>query len=150
MGRTKTMTKTVKHQIIKFNENRSTLEAKFDLKSPHCYHITSYLFFQSEEEDVQRIVSSIINRFKTYIRYNMNCKKEINIIDIPNEIVAGERFCIGIEFAGLIDEEMTKALLLDKAERMAMLLEEFTRTLNANWILLSKTRKGNRRKREEI
>ena len=145
MGRTKTMTKTVKHQIIKFNENRSTLEAKFDLKSPHCYHITSYLFFQSEEEYVQRIVSSIINRFKVYIRYNMNCKKEIVILDYPNSIEQGEKFCISVEFAGLIDEEMTKALLLDKAERMAMLLEEMTKTLNYHMVILTKSSKGNRK-----
>lgn len=147
MGRTKTIEKTVKHQIIKFNENRSRLEAKFDLKSPHCYHITSSLFFQSEEEDVQRIVSSVCKRFKTYIKYNMNCQKEIIILDYPNSIEQGDKFCISVEFAGLIDEEMTKALLLDKAETMAMLLEEMTRTLNANWIILSQSRKGNRRKR---
>lgn len=145
MGRTKTIEKTVKHQIIKFNENRSRLEAKFDLKSPHCYHITSSLFFQSEEEDVQRIVSSIIKRFKVYIKYNMNCKKEIIILDYPNSIEQGEKFCISVEFAGLIDEEMTKSLLLDKAETMAMLLQEMTKTLNYNMVILTKSTKGNRK-----
>ena len=144
MGRRKTMTKTVKHQIIKFNDNRSTLEAKFDLKSPHCYHITSYLFFQSEE-DVSRIVSSVCKRFKTYIKYNMNCQKEIIILDYPNSIEQGEKFCISVEFAGLNDKEMTKALLLDKAERMAMLLEEMTKTLNYNMVILTKSTKGNRK-----
>ncbi|WP_406535475.1 hypothetical protein [Methanobrevibacter sp.] len=144
MGRTKTFTKTIRHQNINFNQNRSILEAKFDLKSPHCYHITSYLFFQSEE-DTSRIVSSVCKRFKTYIKYNMNCKKEIIILDYPNTIEQGEKFCISVEFAGLIDEEMTKSLLLDKAERMAMLLEEFTRTLNSNMIILTKSTKGNRK-----
>lgn len=145
MGRTKTMTKTVRHQNINFNQNRSILEAKFDLKSPHCYHITSYLFFTTEEEDASRIVSSVCKRFKTYIKYNMNCQKEIIILDYPNSIGQGEKFCISVEFAGLLNEEMTKSLLLDKAERMAMLLEEFTRTLNANMIILTKSTKGNRK-----
>lgn len=76
----------------------------------------------------------------------MNCKKEICIIDYPNKIQAGEKFCIQVEFAGLIDEEMTKAILLDKCERMAMLLEEFTRTLNANMIILTSSSRGNRKK----
>ena len=145
MGRTKTMTKTIRHQNINFNQNRSILEAKFDLKSPHCYHITSYLFFQSEEEDVSRIVSSVCKRFKTYIKYNMNCQKEIIILDYPNTIEQGEKFCISVEFAGLIDEEMTKSLLLDKAETMAMLLEEMTKTLNYNMVILTKSTKGNRK-----
>lgn len=145
MKRTKTMTKTIRHQNINFNQNRSILEARFDLKSPHCFSITSYLFFQSEEEDVSRIVSSVCKRFKTYIKYNMNCKKEIIILDYPNSIEQGDKFCISVEFAGLIDEEMTKALLLDKAETMAMLLEEMTKTLNYNMVILTKSTKGNRK-----
>lgn len=75
----------------------------------------------------------------------MNCQKEIIILDYPNSIGQGEKFCISVEFAGLLNEEMTKSLLLDKAERMAMLLEEFTRTLNANMIILTKSTKGNRK-----
>ncbi|MEE3490580.1 MAG: hypothetical protein VZR10_06915 [Methanobrevibacter sp.] len=145
MGRTKTFTKTIRHQNINFNQNRSILEARFDLKSPHCFNITSYLFFQSEEEDVSRIVSSVCKRFKTYIKYNMNCKKEIIILDYPNSIEQGDKFCISVEFAGLIDEEMTKSLLLDKAETMAMLLEEMTKTLNYNMVILTKSTKGNRK-----
>lgn len=145
MGRTKTFTKTIRHQNINFNQNRSILEARFDLKSPHCFNITSYLFFQSEEEDVTRIVSSVCKRFKTYIKYNMNCQKEIIILDYPNSIEQGEKFCIQVEYAGLNKEKMTKSLLLDKAERMAMLLEEFTRTLNSNMIILTKSTKGNRK-----
>lgn len=139
------MTKTIRHQNINFNQNRSILEARFDLKSPHCFNITSYLFFQSEEEDVQRIVSSVCKRFKTYIKYNMNCQKEICIIDYSSSITPGEKFCISVEFAGLIDEEMTKSLLLDKAETMAMLLEEMTKTLNYNMVILTKSTRGNRK-----
>ena len=77
----------------------------------------------------------------------MNCKKQIIILNIPTRIEQGDKFSISVEFAGLIDEEMTKSLLLDKCERMAMLLEEFTRTLNANMIILTKPSKGNRKKR---
>ena len=134
-----------KYEYVKFNNNRSQLEGKFSLDAPHCFHITSYLFFTTEEEDVIRIVSSVCKRFKTYIKYNMNCKKEIIILDYPNSIEQGDKFCISVEFAGLIDEEMTKSLLLDKAERMAMLLEEFTRTLNYNMVILTKSTKGNRK-----
>lgn len=75
----------------------------------------------------------------------MNCKKEIIILDYPNSIEQGDKFCISVEFAGLIDEEMTKALLLDKAETMAMLLEEMTKTLNYNMVILTKSTKGNRK-----
>lgn len=140
------MTKTIKHQNVYFNDNRSMLEARFDLKNPHCFTITSYLFFTTEEEDASRILSSITNRFRTYIKFNMCSEKEINIIDYPTTIEQGEKFCIQVEYAGLNKEEMTKSLLLDKAERMAMLLEEFTRTLNANMIILTKSSKGNRKK----
>lgn len=135
-----------KFEYVKFNNNRSQLEGKFSLDAPHCYHITSYLFFTTEEEDVQRIVSSVCKRFKTYIKYNMCSEKEINIIDYPSSITQGEKFVISIEYSGLIGEHMTKALLLDKCERMAMLLEEFTRTLNANMIILAKSSRGNRKK----
>jgi len=135
-----------KFEYVKFNNNRSQLEGKFSLDAPHCYHITSYLFFTTEEEDVQRIVSSVCKRFKTYIKYNMCSEKEINIIDYPSSITQGEKFVISIEYSGLIGEHMTKSLLLDKCERMAMLLEEFTRTLNANMIKLTSSSRGNRKK----
>lgn len=146
MCRTKTMVKTIKHQNVHFNDNRSMLEARFDLNNPHCFTITSYLFFTTEEEDAPRILSSITNRFRTYIKFNMCCEKEINIIDYPSKIEQGEKFCIQVEYAGLNKEKMTKSLLLDKAETMAMLLEEFTRTLNSNMIILTKSLRGNRKK----
>ena len=76
----------------------------------------------------------------------MCSEKEINIIDYPSSITQGEKFVISIEYSGLIGEHMTKALLLDKCERMAMLLEEFTRTLNANMIILTSSSRGNRKK----
>lgn len=135
-----------KYEYVKFNNNRSQLEGKFSIDAPHCFHITSYLFFTTEEEDAPRILASIVNRFKTYIKYNMNCEKEINIIDYSSSIIPGEKFVISIEYSGLIGEHMTKALLLDKCERMAMLLEEFTRTLNANMIILTSSSRGNKKK----
>ena len=135
-----------KYEYVKFNNNRSQLEGKFSLDAPHCYHITSYLFFTTEEEDVQRILASIVNRFKTYIKFNMCSEKEINIIDYSSSIIPGEKFCISVEYSGLIGEHMTKSLLLNKCERMAMLLEEFTRTLNANMIILTSTSRGNKKK----
>ena len=135
-----------KYEYIKFNNNRSQLEGKFSLDAPHCYHITSDLFFTTEEEDAQRILASVVNRFKTYIKYNMNCLKEICIIDYSPNITQGEKFVISIEYSGLIGEHMTKSLLLDKCERMAMLLEEFTKTLNANMIILTSSSRGNRKK----
>ncbi len=76
----------------------------------------------------------------------MCSEKEINIIDYPSSITQGEKFVISIEYSGLIGEHMTKSLLLDKCERMAMLLEEFTRTLNANMIKLTSSSRGNRKK----
>lgn len=140
------MTKTIKHQNVHFNDNRSRLEAMFDLNNPHCFTITSYLFFTTQKEDVQKALSSITNRFRTYIKFNMCCEKEINIIEYPTTIEKGEKFCIQVEYAGLNKEKMTKSLLLDKAERMAMLLEEMTNTLDSNMIILTKSTKGNRKK----
>lgn len=143
------MKHNTKNVSVRFNENRSTLEGRYNIETPHCYHLTCRLFFISHEDGrvIKRILDSVINRFKVYIKFNMCSKKEICIFDYTNSLVSGERFCLQVEYAGLIDEEMNKVLLLDKAERMAMLLEEFTRTLNSNWIILSQSRKGNRRKK---
>lgn len=135
-----------KYEYVKFNNNRSQLEGKFSIDAPHCYHISSYLFFTTEEPEVQRILASVVNRLKTYIKYNMWSEKEICIIDYSSSIIPGEKFVISVEYTGLISEHMTKSLLLNKCERMAMLLEEFTRTLNANMIILTSTSRGNRKR----
>ena len=141
--------KTHKHGKLLFNDGNNSIQLNFDIKSPHCFSAFACMFMISEEYEVRRIVANVCKRYKKYFKQYLGCEKDIIIFDYPNRIEKGERFCITVDVAGLITEHLTKEKLLAIGETISKLMESMTRDLNAQWVLLERTTKGNRKRPEK-
>ena len=68
-------------------------------------------------------------------------------MDYSNYLTPNERFRINVDIAGLMSEHLSKGKLLEIGDTITSLLESMTRDLNNEWVLLTKSSKGHRRKK---
>ena len=144
-------TKDIRNYRDYYNLGRSKIDLNFNLNYKHTFNVSTTIWLKSEEkeEDILRTLKRLVEKYKKIIRDYLNPEKSIIIFDIPSSIGNPNKFMVVIDIAALMNEEMTKAKLVDYAEILVPILESYIQELNANFILPTTPRPAGRPKKEK-
>lgn len=129
--------KDIRYYKEYYNLGRSKIDLNFNLNYKHTFNASTAIWLKSEEneESIIRMLKRLGEKYKKVIKDYLNPEKSIIIWDIPSSIGNPNRFMVVVDIAALMNEEMTKAKLVDYAETLVPIFESFIQELNANFIL---------------
>ena len=136
-----------RHLTIPYNNGNNALLLSYNIERPHSFNASSCLCFTSNENErtIERTLSDACKRYKKHIKEHLPTEREIIIVDAPTTVDSNERFYITLDIVGLMSEHLSKGMLMDIGDTIAMLLQSLTMDLNSKWIRLSRPRKGKRK-----
>lgn len=133
-----------RHFNATYNDGRNKMELQLNIGYRHSFTGSTTIWLQSEEEDryIIRTLKHLGEKYKKVIRDYLNPEKSIIIFDVPSSI-NGSKFMVTIHIAALMEEEVTKAKLVDYSEVLIPIFESYSQELNALMIIPThaKTRK---------